>query len=75
MQSKYGFRFSSYENDLAKKIIELTASNSKITYAPERAGDVKHSQADVGKLNSLGFESKFDLDEGLNATIEFFSNK
>lgn len=62
-------------NDLAKKIVELTTSKSKIIYAPERAGDVKHSQADISKLNSLGFESKFDLDEGINVTIEFFSKK
>ncbi|MBL7095851.1 SDR family oxidoreductase [candidate division KSB1 bacterium] len=62
-------------NELAKQVINLTGSRSKINYAPERAGDVKHSQADISKLQSIGFESKFDLDVGLRTTIEFFSNK
>jgi len=62
-------------NDLAQKIIHLTGSKSKIKYAPERAGDVKHSQADVNKLKSMGFESQFNLDQGLETTVEFFSKK
>ncbi|NOZ62343.1 MAG: SDR family oxidoreductase [Calditrichaeota bacterium] len=60
-------------NELAEKIIRLTGSRSSIKYAAERAGDVKHSQADISKLKSLGINPDFDLDEGLKATIEFFS--
>ncbi|OQX88355.1 dTDP-glucose 4,6-dehydratase [candidate division KSB1 bacterium 4484_87] len=60
-------------NELAKKIISITGSKSSIRYAAERAGDVKHSQADVSRLRSLGISPDFDLEEGLKATIEFFS--
>ncbi len=60
-------------NDLAKKIIKLTGSKSKILYDQERPGDVKHSQADIGKLKAIGVTPDFDLDEGLKATIEYFS--
>ncbi|MBL7016443.1 MAG: SDR family oxidoreductase [Kiritimatiellales bacterium] len=62
-------------NDLAKKIIELTGSSSKIKYAPERAGDVKHSMASVEKIKAAGFEPTSSFDEGLRATIDFFLNR
>ena len=62
-------------NDLAKKIIELTGSSSKIAYAEERAGDVKHSMASVDKLAAAGFKPTSSFDEGLQATIEFFLGK
>jgi UDP-glucose 4-epimerase len=62
-------------NDLAKKIIELTGSSSKIDYAPERAGDVKHSMASVDKIKAAGFEPASSFDEGLEATIKFFRSK
>lgn len=68
----YGGRLT--VNDLAKKIIELTGSSSTIEYAPERAGDVKHSMASVDKIKSVGFEPTSSFDEGLAATIQFFSN-
>ncbi|VGO21904.1 SDR family oxidoreductase [Pontiella sulfatireligans] len=69
----YGGRLT--VNDLAKKIIELTGSSSKIEYAPERAGDVKHSMASVEKITSAGFEPTSSFDEGLKATIDFFLNR
>ena len=62
-------------NDLAKKIIELTGSSSKIEYAPERAGDVKHSMASVEKIKTAGFLPTSSFDEGLQATIGFFLGK
>ena len=61
-------------NDLAKKIIELTGSSSAIEYAPERAGDVKHSMASVDKIKAAGFEPTSSFDEGLAATIQFFTH-
>ncbi|QHI69114.1 SDR family oxidoreductase [Tichowtungia aerotolerans] len=60
-------------NDLARKIIELTGSSSKIEYAPERAGDVKHSMASVDKIKAAGFEPTSSFDEGLAATIRYFT--
>ena len=62
-------------NDLAKKIIELMGSSSKIDYAPERSGDVKHSMASVEKITAAGFEPTSSFAEGLQATIEFFQDK
>jgi UDP-glucose 4-epimerase len=62
-------------NDLAKSIIALTKSSSTILHAGERAGDVKHSQADIGLATAIGFRPKFTLEEGLKPTIEYLSTK
>ncbi len=61
--------------DLAKKIIELTGSSSKVTYLPMRKGeplDILNIRAD-GRMKSLiGYEPKVDLDTGLSTTIEWY---
>jgi UDP-glucose 4-epimerase len=62
-------------NELAKEIIGIVSSDSKIEYADVRAGDVKHSKADVSKILSTGFSPTCNFQEGLAATIEFFKNK
>jgi len=57
----------------AEKIIELTNSKSKIKFADERAGDIKHSQADISETKiNLDFNPKFSFEEGLNETINYF---
>lgn len=62
-------------NALAATICRSAGSSSTIQYAPERPGDVKHSQADVGKLRAAGFRPLGNFHDGLNATVEFFRNK
>ncbi|HEY9205713.1 MAG TPA: SDR family oxidoreductase [Candidatus Methanoperedens sp.] len=59
-------------NDLAKLIIELTDSRSKIVYAESRTGDIKHSIADITKIKKLGFNPIYDLKDGLRDIIECF---
>ena len=59
-------------NDLALTIRKLTQSNSMIEYGDERPGDVKHSVADIDKIQKAGFSPVCDLAGGLRATIEFF---
>ncbi|MFH1855925.1 MAG: SDR family oxidoreductase [Candidatus Omnitrophota bacterium] len=61
-------------SDLARKIIKITNSKSKIIYADERPGDVKHSMADISRIQSIGFKPEFDQDEGLQKTIDYFIN-
>jgi UDP-glucose 4-epimerase len=69
----YGQRMT--VNDLARDIIRLTGSKSQIVYAPERAGDVKHSMASIEKLKQAGFVPGGDLSAGLDQTIKFFAAK
>jgi len=62
-------------NDLARKIIAITKSNSPVEYGPRRAGDVDHSTAAVGKLRDAGFSVQTTFEDGLAATIEAFSHR
>ncbi len=60
---------------LCEKIIELVDSKSKINFADERAGDIKHSLASIEEtVAQLGFQPSFSLDEGLNNTIKYFQD-
>jgi len=61
--------------EVAEKIIELTGSSSKIEYGPVRAGDVKHSQASIDKIQTAGFALSGRFDEGLSQTIAFFEKR
>ncbi|MEW5717447.1 MAG: SDR family oxidoreductase [Chloroflexota bacterium] len=63
-------------NQIIKILNELTGQNLAAEYGPERAGDVKHSHADVtlaGKL--LGYEPMVDLREGLKRTLAWYRNQ
>ncbi len=62
-------------NDLANNILSSAQTDSKITYAEERAGDVRHSRASADKLIAAGWEPQFTLEQGLEATFDFFKDK
>jgi UDP-glucose 4-epimerase len=57
-------------NGLAELIVRITGANVPIRHAPVRAGDVKHSLADTGRVRAIGFAPRTTLEEGLKATIE-----
>ncbi|HEU5072304.1 MAG TPA: NAD-dependent epimerase/dehydratase family protein [Verrucomicrobiae bacterium] len=69
----YGGRITIKE--LAQTLCQLTGSRSEIRHAPERAGDVKHSQAAIDRLRSTGFVPGGSLASGLETTVEFFRQK
>ena len=59
--------------DLAKMIIRLTNSNSKIKFLPPRADDPPRRAANITRAKKiLGWEPKVNLEEGLKRTIEWF---
>jgi len=60
--------------DLARMILKESCSSSQIIHAPERAGDIRHSQASHGKLMEAGWKPVHGVMNGLKATIESFSN-
>ncbi len=45
----------------------------EIFHAPERAGDVKHTQADVSALQELGYEPRVKFWDGLEKTIKWWN--
>lgn len=44
----------------------------EVVNAPERAGDVKHTQADITSLEKLGYKPKTRFWEGLEKTMEWW---
>ncbi len=62
--------------DFAKKIIELTGSSSSIEFHPLPQDDPQVRQPDISKARELlGWEPLVPLEEGLQATIEYFRSK
>jgi UDP-glucuronate decarboxylase len=59
--------------DLAKKVLDLTGSKSKIKYQPLPPDDPIQRQPDITLIkNKLGWQPKVSLDEGLKNTIAYF---
>ncbi|RKY64700.1 MAG: SDR family NAD-dependent epimerase/dehydratase [Candidatus Latescibacterota bacterium] len=59
--------------EMAKKIIELTGSSSKIAFKPLPQDDPKVRRPDITRAREvLGWEPKVPVEEGLRRTIEWF---
>lgn len=59
--------------DLAKKIISMTGSRSKIVYRPLPADDPVQRRPDISLAGQvLGWRPKVSVDDGLRMTIEYF---
>jgi UDP-glucose 4-epimerase len=57
-------------NELLGKLAALLGVEVSAIYEPERAGDIRHSAADVCTAQTvLGFEAQMSLEEGLLQTI------
>ena len=58
--------------DLAKKVIQISNSNSKIIHLPPRLSEVKRLCCDNSKAKQLfDWEAKVSIDEGLRKNIEW----
>jgi nucleoside-diphosphate-sugar epimerase len=58
-------------NELVLRIRELTGATLDPTYDPPRAGDVRHSVADLARAEELlGYAPAVGLREGLEHTIK-----
>jgi nucleoside-diphosphate-sugar epimerase len=63
-------------NQLAPMMCELLGRKDlKPIYAPERAGDVRHSQADLSHIRKvLGYQPIVELSKGLDATLKWYAH-
>ena len=60
-------------NELLYTLQRLTGNDVKARYEEARAGDVRDSQADIGKAERLlGYRPTVDLEEGLRRTLAWF---
>jgi nucleoside-diphosphate-sugar epimerase len=59
--------------ELFETMKRLVGANVDPVYLEERAGDVRDSQADIGKAQRiLGYEPKVSFEEGLRKTVEWY---
>lgn len=59
-------------NTLAKAMGKILARDVRPGYQSARAGDIKHSLADISRAREIGYFPKYQLDEALLETIEWF---
>jgi nucleoside-diphosphate-sugar epimerase len=60
-------------NEVWETLQRITGVSIPAKYGPARAGDVRHSQADVtAAVRDLGHEPRYSLEEGLRQTFEWY---
>ena len=67
----YGGR--EYLNDIYKVLAEALKVSIEPVYGPDRAGDIKHSNADISKAKKLlRYAPDWSFERGINAAIEWY---
>jgi len=60
-------------NQVFEELKAIIGYGGEAAYAPERAGDIKHSLADIGLVRELlGYAPSVNLREGLRRTVEWY---
>ncbi|MGM0214855.1 SDR family oxidoreductase [Enterococcus sp. AZ109] len=60
-------------NELFQTIVSLLGKEMQPIYGEERAGDIRHSHADVSKAKKeLGYVGSYDFNQGLSLTIQSY---
>ena len=63
-------------NETFQVLKKLTGYDGDVQYGPERAGDIKHSLADISRAEKhLGYRPKVDFEEGLRRTVEWYRGR
>jgi UDP-glucose 4-epimerase len=62
-------------NELVILINEILGKEIESVYSDPRAGDVKHSLADISKAGGFGYNPKSDFKEELSRTVSWFGRE
>lgn len=63
-------------NQIIAMLNELTGQMLPTQFGPPRAGDVRHSHADITRAREwLGYEPRVDVREGLRRTVEWYEKE
>jgi UDP-N-acetylglucosamine/UDP-N-acetyl-alpha-D-glucosaminouronate 4-epimerase len=61
-------------NSMLQQINKITGKDIAPIYAESRAGDIKHSQAEISRAKELlGYQPKVTFEEGLRRTIDWYA--
>lgn len=67
----YGGR--EYLNDVYRGLTTALGVDIEPLYGPDRAGDIKHSNADISKARELiGYSPDYDFADGINLAIDWY---
>ncbi|WP_026664644.1 SDR family oxidoreductase [Butyrivibrio sp. FC2001] len=67
----YGGR--EYLNDIYKGLVDALGVDIEPIYGPDRAGDIKHSNADISKAKELlGYDPDWTFERGIKAAIDWY---
>jgi len=62
-----------YLIDIYYKLCELLGKSIEPTFGPDRAGDIKHSNADISKAKRLlGYEPEYDFAKGIELAVGWY---
>ena len=59
-------------NELVKRILFVTDSQSEVEHLPERPGDIRHLQASTDKLHGAGVRCDANFAASLGATLNYY---
>ena len=63
-------------NDLARVVREVMGVTIEPNHVDERAGDIRHSRADISRARELlGYEPRIDFREGIEKTVEWYTTQ
>lgn len=62
-------------NELARTLIEVSGVNVDVHHAAERRGELRHSALDTKRLQTLGWNVRHTLQDGLRVTYDYIANK
>ena len=69
----YGGR--EYLIDVYNALCKALDKNIEPIFGPDRAGDIKHSNADISKAKQLlGYDPDWSFERGINAAIDWYKN-
>lgn len=59
-------------NQLLMMLGRIAGRRVSPRYAPARAGDIRHSLADISKAETIGYQPQCAVEDGLRRTVEWF---
>ena len=68
-----GYGHQTTVTELARKIIRLAGADCALDFRDPRAGDIRHSAADITKILATHFNFTYSLDEGLQRLKQFLA--
>ncbi len=62
-------------NEIVKLLMKISQKEVRVSYGPERIGDVRHSKASIEKINEIiGYKPKYYFEDGLTIVYKWYEN-